>query len=443
MLSIGQTVKTWLANETLTVQQKLGEGGQGTVYLVQGNHYGKKALKWYNQNQATKEQKNMIMDLINQGKPEGPIGERFIWPIDLVFDEKNSNRFGYIMDIIDNEHFYSLGEVWANLKPAPSFSTMCKISYRVAECFRKLHLAGFCYRDISMDNMLFNSITGEVLICDNDNVGVNGDKKSQILGTMEFMAPEVILGNAAPSTETDLHSLAVLLFQLWIWHHPFHGMMEYIIRSWDLPAKTKVYGENPVFIFDPHNDQNCLPDDPEYDTPRERWKVCPNNLKELFIRSFTVGLKDPSQRVTEGEWIRLFMKLEHSIVRCAHDRAENIWDGTNALYCWHCGKQLSIPPRLHLYGIDGIKTVLLTSGTKISEHYLTSKTIDGENKIVAEVVQNPKKPSVWGLKNLTETNWTGIKKDGSKIVIEPGRAAILTNGLSIDFQTGVTGKVEG
>lgn len=443
MLTIGQKVKTWLANETLTVQKKLGEGGQGSVYLVQGASYGQKALKWYNETQATKEQKNMIIDLINQGKPDGIVGDRFVWPIDLVEGDRSSNRFGYIMDIIDHETYSSLGEVWANIKPAPSFSTMCKISYRMAESFRKLHLAGYCYRDISIDNLLFNSTTGDILICDNDNVGVNGDTKSQILGTMEYMAPEIIVGKASPSTETDLHSLAVLLFQLWIWHHPFHGMMEYIIRSWDLAAKTKVYGENPVFIFDPTNDQNGLPNDPEYDTARERWKLCPDSLKQLFIRAFTVGLKDPSQRVTEGEWVRLFMKLEHSIISCPHDRAENIWDSSSTIYCWYCGKQLSIPPRFHIKSSDGIKTILLTSGVKIMNHDLYPLSIDDESLLIAEVVQNPKKPNVWGLKNHTTTNWIGTKKDGSTIIIEPGRAAILTNELTIDFGSQVVGKVEG
>lgn len=444
MLSIGQKVKTWFTKETLTVIKKIGEGGQGAVYLVQGETYGLKALKWYNEAQATKEQRNIIIDLINVGRPDGKIGERFVWPLDLVELDGQSRRFGYIMDIIDRKKFCSLGEVWANIQPAPSFSTMCKISYRMAEAFRKLHLAGFCYRDISIDNMLFNSTTGDILICDNDNIGVNGETNTQILGTMEYMAPEVILGKAAPSTETDLHSLAVLLFQLWIWHHPFHGMMEYVIRSWDLPAKIKVYGENPIFIFDPHNDQNGLPNDPEYDTARERWKLCPGSLKKLFIRAFTDGLKDPNKRVTEGEWMRLFKKLEHSIVSCPHDRAENIWDEeANALFCWYCGKQLSIPPRFHIDSLDGKKTILLTSGVKIMSHDLFPHLLDEENTLVAEVVQNPKNPKIWGLKNHTSNPWTGTKKDGSTLTVEPGRAAILTNGLVIQFSREVKGKVEG
>lgn len=444
MLAIGQKVQTWLAKETLTVQKKLGEGGQGIVYLVDGQQYGKKALKWYNKQQATPEQKSAIIDLIRHGLPEGIAGQRFIWPIDIIVDEK-TNRFGYIMDVIDKKKYANLGEVWANIKPAPSFRTMCIISYQVAESFRKLHLDGFCYRDISADNMLFCPTTGDVLICDNDNVGISNYSVSQVLGTMEYMAPEIITKKAVPSTETDLHSLAVLFFQLWIWHHPFHGMMEYIIRSWDIPAKTRVYGENPVFVFDPKDDSNTLPDDSEYDTAKERWKVCPPPLKELFIRAFTDGLHDPSKRVTEGEWRRLFMQLEDSIIRCPHDMAENIWDGRSSVYCWHCGKPLTIPPRLFIQSGYGSSYVLLTSETKLKKRHIDEgrSVNDEEESVVAEVVQNPKNPKVWGLRNLTLQQWTATKPDGSEITIEPNRAVTLMNGIEINFGTTITGLIEG
>ena len=55
-----------------------------------------------------------------------------------------------------------------------------------------LHLNGYCYRDISSGNMV-DPDTGDVLICDNDNVGINRQSDSQVDGTYEFMAPEVII----------------------------------------------------------------------------------------------------------------------------------------------------------------------------------------------------------------------------------------------------------
>ena len=107
---------------------------------------------------------------------------------------------------------------------------------------------------------------------------------------MQYMAPELVRGEADhPSTETDLHSLAVLLFQLWVWHHPLHGTMEYDVRCWDDPARKKIYGITPVFIFDPTDDRNRLPNDPTYAIAARRWAICPPSLQALFLHAFTDG----------------------------------------------------------------------------------------------------------------------------------------------------------
>ena len=62
--------------------------------------------------------------------------------------------------------------------------------------------------------MFFDPDTGDVLICDNDNVSANGIDNSSVYGTPRFMAPEIVMGQAKPSRNTDLYSLAVLLFYM-------------------------------------------------------------------------------------------------------------------------------------------------------------------------------------------------------------------------------------
>ncbi|WP_217596438.1 hypothetical protein [Cohnella sp. GbtcB17] len=442
MLQIGQTVRAEIANELVTVLKKLGEGGQGAVYLVESKSYGRKALKWYNLNQSTPYQKKSIMELIQHGIPDGEAGRRFIWPIELV-TSNSSNQFGYLMDLIDTSRFAELGEVWSRIKPAPSMRTMCVISKRAAESYRSLHLDGFCYRDISKGNMMFDTQNGDVLICDNDNVGVNLQSESQVWGTLEYMAPELILEKAPPSTRTDLHSLAVLLFQLWVWHHPFHGQMEYRIRSWDLPAKKQIYGEDPVFIFDLNDRRNELPNDPEYVTPQRRWDCLPLNLKEMFTRAFTVGLHSPNQRVTEGEWKRLFAELEDCIVSCPHDRAENFWyEGAVSLHCWYCTREISSPPKLLIHNSAGRKFIVLNNDTIVLNHHFNPSADPGSaEQLVAKIVQNPNNPGVWGLRNLTDRPWIAEHGQEAPKEVPPQKAIPLVAGLKIEFSPSVKGEI--
>lgn len=427
-LPIGHMLKTETLGISLRISRKLGEGTQGEVYFAEAGS-DKFAVKWYKPEQATEGQKKAIRYLVRSGAPKGAAGKRFIWPLDLVTSD-GSNGFGYLMMYVDMDKFADLGEVWAHLKPVPNFSALCEISYQLANSYRALHLSGHCYRDISAGNLVFNPKTGDVLIGDNDNVGVNLESKCQVWGTMEYMAPEIIRGEADPSTRTDLHSLAVLLFYLWCWHHPFHGEMEYAFRCWDIPAKKKVYGETPVFIFDPVDIRNRLPNDPDYAIAKERWAFLPSAAKSLFLRAFGEGLKNPDARVTEGEWQRLFHQLGDRIFSCPVCRAENflVWDSPDPI-CWHCHKPLQYPPQLAITRASGVYTLSLNIGTRIFvRHVQPFASEEEQGQIIGEVVPHPTVPGSAGIRNLSETPWEAEFPDGSRATVLPGKAVPLNNG---------------
>lgn len=94
-----------------------------------------------------------------------------------------------------------------------------------------------------------------MLICASDNVIENG-QKPEVAGTIGFMAPEVTTSSAFPSIETGKHSLAVLLFYMFMLHHPLKGTKEEQIRALDQPARVKIYGKEPLFIFHPTDTSN-------------------------------------------------------------------------------------------------------------------------------------------------------------------------------------------
>lgn len=430
-LAIGQRVTAELSGTELHVIRKLGEGTQGEVYLVEGPQ-GYQAVKWYKAEQATPEQRSAILYLVRTGPPFGAAGRRFIWPLDLVTRE-GSGQFGYLMARIDTQKFAELGEVWAHLKPVPNFSSLAEISYQLVNSYRALHLSGHCYRDISAGNLMFDPVSGDILICDNDNVGVNRQSRCQVWGTMEYMAPEIIRSEADPSTQTDLHSLAVLLFYLWVWHHPFHGEMEYRFHCWDIPAKKKVYGESPVFVFDPENLENRLPKDPDYAIARERWGLCPPDLQDLFIRAFTDGLNDPTRRVTEGEWQNLFSRIKDRIVACPRCHAENFLDFSGRSgACWNCRIPLPRPPFLVVHRPSGEVSIALSNGTTLRRRHVTlSPANDDGAAVIGIVVPHPAIPGASGIRNSTKTPWNAEFPDGSKSIVPPGRAVPLNPGIAI------------
>ena len=436
---IGQTLVSSELKLSIRVGAKLGEGGQGEVFRAEEGHNAY-ALKWYNATQATPEQKEAIAALVKHGRPKGQAGSRFLWPMDLV-EDPTSGRFGYLMHLMDTQKMASLGEIQAHRKPAPSYGTLCRISFLAASSYKRLHMEGYCYRDISRRNVLFDPLNGDIFICDNDNVGISGQSICQVMGTMENMPPELILKQAEPSTKSDLHALSVLLFELWIWHHPLHGLKEFQVRSWDLPAKIRIYGEEPVFVFDPQDESNRLPDDPDYNTARRRWEQCPKAIKELFVKAFTVGLHHPEQRVTEGEWQRAFLRLADGMVYCPACAAENIWTLDPApCTCWHCRTVITPPPRLVVkHPTRGTHLFSLVLGKQLSTLF-TNPEEEENARPFGEVTQHPTNPKIWGIRNLTGHTWHARFPDGSRKEVAPERSAPLTIGMELDFE-GLSGEI--
>jgi len=245
-----------------------------------------------------------------------------------------------------------------------------------------------------------------------------------------------VAASVASSTKTDLHSLATLLFYLWMCHHPLHGNLESNIRSWDIPAKRRIYGENPVFIFDP-NDKSNRPDDPDYETVKSLWALCPQKLKDLFTKAFTEGLRNPGNRVTEGEWQRAFLQLKENNLRCPHCNTENnLWtQDAGELLCWKCKKKIFVPGYL---AIGTNFYLALMPEVKLKASHLNPDWNSGE--ILGEMVENPNSPGNWGIRNHTQDTWKITLADGEVKDVPPGRAAPLSDKLSFTVK-GVSIKI--
>lgn len=416
------TVLTSESGNRYTVEKLLGSGGQGEVYSVIADHKTY-ALKWYYKNTATKNQKEILDNLIQSGQPD----PSFLWPQDMIF-RAYGESFGYIMPLRPG-NYKSIVDMMKR-KAEPSFYCLCKAAYNLTKGYNALHGKGYSYRDISFGNVFFDPDTGDVFICDNDNVSYNG-AKTGIYGTPRFMAPEIVVGKAKPSRNTDLFSLAVLLFYMFMLNHPLEGRREAQIKCMDIHAMNQLYGTDPLFIFDPDNRDN-RPLAGYQDNAIIFWDLYPQQLKELFTASFTVGLQQPNRRITESKWLETFANLMSGIMICPNCGAEVFYDvykEVNGVMhtCWGCQKAVPVPTRL----VIGRSTILLMSNTKIYKHH-----IDGEHDmetVVGEVVQNPNNPNLWGIKNLTKENWTYIKADGTQIPITEGRSAAIAKDTKIDF----------
>jgi len=231
---------------SLTIKKKLSEGGQGVVYLAELN--GKEyALKWY-----TYPCKKEFYDNLDNNIKNGAPANSFLWPQFLTVWKEQ--RFGYLMAVRPAEYKDFSQFLLAKVRFA-SLSAMISAAMQITNAFRELHRKGYSYQDLNDGNFFIHPQTGDVLICDNDDVAPYG-KNLGIAGKCRYMAPEVVLRKKMPNSDSDRFSLAVVLFMLFFNNHPLEGKLIAGVPCLTDEMERRFYGSTPVFIFDPANDIN-------------------------------------------------------------------------------------------------------------------------------------------------------------------------------------------
>jgi eukaryotic-like serine/threonine-protein kinase len=364
--------------------------------------------------------------MIRKGPPKN--NRAFIWPFDLV----DNGRFcGYVMPLIE-KRFIELKELlYDTVKP--SFRTLTTVGFHLAQDLLAFHADGLCYSDLNMGNVQCDFEQGDVVLLDNDNVTTNGNFTG-IYPPPNFTAPELFRQQAPPNTQTDLYSLAVLLFYVFMVHHPLDGKRGMEIK-YDEQGMKDLYGDHPVFIFDPQDDSN-RPDPECQRNALVYWRIYPQFLRDLFVQAFTVGLRQPYSRITETTWMDAMSRLRDSIFHCPQCRSESFYDvdylqkspdGRSAP-CWNqrCLERAKLPPRLRL-GSGVNQVIMLEPEARLYPHHLNNEEYDFSRPL-AEVSASP-----LGLRNLSKRKWMAQTPGREQVEILPGASLPLLAGTRIDF----------
>ena len=425
----GQRIKTVSGGE-LEVIQKLGEGGQGVVYKV--NYNGKPlALKWYfgnKLNNADKFYRN-IQNNIKQGTPTGA----FLWPLEIT--EYFEGSFGYLMELRPPEYkdfsLFLLAKVhFANIEALIN-TALC-----ITNGFRELHNRGYSYQDLNDGNFFVNPKTGDVLICDNDNVAPYGENLG-IAGKCRYMAPEVVMGQKRPDSHTDRFSLAVVLYMLLFLNHPLEGKRT-MCPCLTEELERKFYGSDPVFVWDPANDAN-RPVRGVHTNEIKLWPLYPAFVRKTFEKAFShevmVG-NDTTHRVIEKEWQEVFTTLRDLTIKCSCGSETFIDPSQQSCRCINCGKSIERPPILKVKKYHAA----LAPGKKLYACHVQYDS-DDFKEAKGEVISSRNNPSLLGLRNDSNNTWEAILPNGSSKGYPYGQDIKLGKGIKINFGNGNVAEV--
>jgi serine/threonine protein kinase len=321
-----------------------------------------------------------------------------------------------------------------------SDDSMIMAALNLVSAFRALHLKGLSYQDLNNGSFFINVSTGDVRICDTDNVTPGTDQNSSgIIGTPGYMAPEIVIGKSSPSVTTDLHSLAVVLFKLFIHHDPFEGKK--IAEGDGITDDYVLKGSNPVFIFNPIDNSN-RPTLPEQVNPQMAWPRLPRSIQELFEKAFVSGLKTPNKRPTELEWQKALIKYRDEnfgSVECPLCKKTELdaYANLHKITCKACGNFFDPPSRLK---IDDY-FIPLFPGKKIYAYHTDNKadllTVNYASAI-GEILPRKNHWNFWGIKNLSNEAWmfTDLKENNGSIKQNEVMSIICGSHVSFGGQSG-------
>ncbi|MDR1962703.1 MAG: hypothetical protein LBQ50_02875 [Planctomycetaceae bacterium] len=231
-----------------------------------------------------------------------------------------------------------------------------QICLKLARAVRRLHAAGLAHSDLSYKNCLVDPAGGNACIIDIDGLVVPGLYPPDVVGTPDFIAPEVVAtlnlpirdaNRKLPSRVTDQHALAVLVYMYLFHRHPLRGRK---IHDQDPEKQERLeMGEKALFIEHPQDKSNypnldkngsdnvCLP---WFDPDKLPYTMYGPLLKNLFEEAFVHGLHNPSKRPSADDWETALVKTLDMYQPCQNSNCVKkgfIFDNTTKPKCPYCG----------------------------------------------------------------------------------------------------------
>ncbi|MFV0468386.1 MAG: helix-hairpin-helix domain-containing protein [Dysgonomonas sp.] len=315
----------------------------------------------------------------------------YCWPYDIV---EQNGLIGIIVPAYDKRFFFKKGYAsndllkgkekngkWfacakfraplskSKLDPSElgNWLNYFQVCVNIARGVKRLHAAGLAHSDLSYSNVLIDP-TGNcgANIIDIDGLVVPGKFPPDVIGTADFIAPEVLAtkhlnkddpNRKLPNRLTDLHALAVLIYMYLLYRHPLRGGNYFGVMDSEKEDEL-LMGSKALFVEHPtdHSNQNFKReyDDnlskyhPWTDLKKTPYTITGPYLKELFDQAFIKGLHNPIDRPPADAWEQALIKTDDLKLQCSNPKCEQRWfiyTNTKSVYCPFCGTKYnqSIP----------------------------------------------------------------------------------------------------
>lgn len=313
-------------------------------------------------------------------------------------------------------------------------------AWNLVKFYKMMYEQGAFFPEDLKKSIYFHARTGDWLFRDYDKARKFGIKVYAADRYHEYCAPELILGETDTYTQdTENWTLAVYLYELF-YHSggPFKGFRSMMQNFFDQEEEYCWMAEKGMFTMEENLCEN-RPVHGVQDRLIKYWELYPETLRTCFRDIFVDGKKDAAFRKTPKQWQMVLnrMKTEYLVCSCGKKGFVTEFEETKEGHyrCPDCGK-------IYYTFESGENRIYLCDGTKLMQHQLDPE--DPENDAcVGMVVENRQRKGVFGIKNMSQEEWTGVYPGGEMRPIVPGGGIPLWQGLSITFREDCIWRIKG
>lgn len=316
-------------NKPYILGEEVGSGAEGTVFhIIDLDDYVVKILKTSN-NPDKDNRKRLILNRLI-AKNVNSENTRLIMPR-VALDPPH---LGYIMkyyrDSISLNEYLNIDNTvdFAEkyLKGTFGFKKRLRTAAILFNALHHIHLEGLTFVDISPNNILISKDRWGIAFIDTDNLVVGNFELPEVVGTPRYIAPEVLNKTSAATQESDVFSMAEIIFELLTFYHPFVG--------------------DDIMIADPDEEQEAYKGNRDYillENSKAEMKnsICADvflseKLKILFHRTFVEGLNDKYNRPTAREFAFELKQIYYNLIKCQNDECGIEYPITYDIKCPNC-----------------------------------------------------------------------------------------------------------
>lgn len=331
------------------LSKKIGQGGQGAVFLTDDPALAVKCVLDGNENPITDAQ-----SIENYNKALKRI-KMYPIPCDISIAKPDAllkSRAGYVMALLEGMRpLTSLFPSPKDLSPQnipdsllPKMADNSEDAKNIARNFifyfktggvrkrlmaltktasilSRLHAKGLIYGDVSPNNIFISDKPDDYETCfiDSDNIRFESASKTESsVYTPKYGAPEVVNNIDSMRMYGDCYAFAVTAFYVLTQMHPFEGDL-FNSEDWaDVDTDggdvgQKAYSGMLPWIFDENDDSNFLSKTSGFD----KISLTPG-LMALFQKTFGAGRNNGRERPPIFHWLKPLLKAADSTLMCQH-----------------------------------------------------------------------------------------------------------------------------